>query len=246
MSIPLSYFLSLRSDYVVMRWFYRIQIMLAAGTIFLTASRTGFLSGVVAIGVVPLVHWKVAKPHRFTNLAFATALVIIAGLLAPEYSLRRLSTISSEVSGGTLGLRTTIWTAGLELFPMHPLLGIGAGAYQELVAPVLGRPMEGSYVAHNTFLSVLVEEGIIGIGIFCWVLTLLIVAIRGMPPCQKLCWTMVLAAWTVGVMASTWEYYKETWFLFSMVLATVSRQLPGSDFLSGRWSIWRRRRNRMA
>jgi O-antigen ligase len=121
MSIPLSYFLSLRSGRV-MTWFYRIQIMLASGTILLTASRAGLLSGVVAIGVVPIVQWHVAQPRRFTNLVLTTALVVVAVLFAPQSSLSRLSTISAEVSGGS---RTTIWTAGLELFPMHPLLGIG-------------------------------------------------------------------------------------------------------------------------
>jgi O-antigen ligase len=238
MSIPLSYFLSLRSGRV-MTWFYRIQIMLAAATILLTASRTALLAGVVAIGVVPVVHWKAASRRRFANLAFTIALIVVAVLLAPEYSLKRLSTISAEVSGGTLDSRTTIWRAGLELFPLHPLLGIGAGAYPELVAPVIGRPIEGSFVAHNTFLSVLVEEGVIGFGIFCWALALLVAAIRTMPPLRRVCWAMVLAVWAVGVMAGTWEYYKETWFLFSMVPASCCRQLPESRSPRGDWHLWR-------
>jgi O-antigen ligase len=228
MSIPLSYVLSLRSG-GVMRWFYRVQIVLAAATILLTASRTALLAGVVAIGVVPVVHWKAARPHRLTNLIVVTAMLVIPIVFAPQYSLRRLSTISAEFSGGTLDARTTIWRAGVELLPMHPLLGIGAGAYPELVAPVLGRPSEGgSFVAHNTFLSVLVEEGVIGLGIFCWVLAILVTGIRAMPPVSRVCWTMVFAAWTVGVMAGTWEYYKETWFLFSMVLACGTRKLRQS------------------
>jgi O-antigen ligase len=246
MSIPLSYFLSLRSGRV-MTWFHRIQIMLAAGTILLTASRGGLLAGVVAIGVVPVVHWKVAKPRRITNLVFTTALVVVAVWFAPEYSLRRLSTVSAEVSGGTLNGRRTIWTAGLNLFPMHPFLGVGAGTYPELVAPVIGRARQGSaFVAHNTFLSVLVEEGVIGLGIFCWTLALLVAAIRAMPPLPRACWAMVLAVWAVGVMALTWEYQKATWFLFSLVLASGARQLPQPEFPRGDWRLWRRKRNPMA
>lgn len=244
MSIPLSYFLSLRSGRL-MTWFYRIQIMLAATTILLTASRTALLAGLVAIGVVPVVHWKAARRRRFANLAFTTALVVVAVLLAPEYSLKRLSTISAEVTGGTLDYRTTIWRAGLELFPLHPLLGIGAGAYPELVAPALGRPSDGSFVAHNTFVSVLVEEGVIGFGIFCWALALLVTTIRTMPALRRICWTMVLAVWAVGVMAGTWEYYKETWFLFGMVLASGCRQLSESGFPRGDWRIWRPRRTEL-
>jgi hypothetical protein len=88
-----------------------------------------------------------------------------------------------------------------------------AGAYPELVAPVLGRPSGGGrFVAHNTFLSVLVEDGIIGFGIFCWTLALLVATIRAMLPLPRACWAIVLAVWAVGVMAGSWEYYKETWF----------------------------------
>ncbi len=84
----------------------------------------------------------------------------------PETSWTRISTISAQVDSGDLNQRTAIWAAGLRAFAAHPVLGVGEGAYLQISDRQLG---EG-FVAHNTFVSVLVELGIVGFLLFAAIL----------------------------------------------------------------------------
>jgi hypothetical protein len=63
-----------------------------------------------------------------------------------------------ELTEGTLTHRTVIWAAGMEVFRDHPFLGVGAGAYSPATVKIVNIPL----IAHNTFVSVLVELGVFG------------------------------------------------------------------------------------
>ena len=74
-------------------------------------------------------------------------------------------------------------------------------------------------VAHNSFISVMVEQGIIGLSIFLALfLSLFIRSLHMSGPVRSL-WIISLLTWSVGVMDLTWEYRKPTWFLFGMIAA---------------------------
>jgi len=65
--------------------------------------------------------------------------------------------------------RRGIWGDTLTIFRAHPILGIGLGAF-ETVYPIYGRG-DGTFViqfAHNDYLQVLSDGGIVGGGIALW------------------------------------------------------------------------------
>ena len=139
---------------------------------------------------------------------------------APAPSRDRLATIPQEVTQGSINSRKQIWKSGARVWLEHPLLGVGVGAYPEAVRPQLGIPsVPGArYVAHNTFLSVLVE----GDHRLCRLARAL-----GQPGCfpvmmpgpeRALCATL-LAVWAIGVSTLTWEHYKGTWLVFGLIMA---------------------------
>jgi O-antigen ligase len=154
-----------------------------------------------------------------------TLVVSCVVLFAPETSWERLSTVPSEVARGTLTGRTLIWGAGWELFREHPFLGVGANAFRITVSRVLNEPIHlddptsPAPPAHNTFLSVLVEQGILGLVVFCALLGCLIFSMRVMPAPSKQMWSVCLAVWAVGVSSLTWEMRKPTWFFFGLLVA---------------------------
>jgi O-antigen ligase len=107
----------------------------------------------------------------------------------------------------------------LKVLKQHPILGVGSGAYPKAVEPWLGVPKVAGfqYVAHNTFLSVLVECGLVGFAIFALLLATLLLYIWTMQSLERFLWLVVSASWAVGVLTLTWEHYKPTWLIMAMI-----------------------------
>jgi O-antigen ligase len=97
---------------------------------------------------------------------------------------------------------------------------VGAGAFQDAVEPLLSYyDDQHAYVAHNTFLSVLTELGIIGISLFLAVLAcVLAAAFQITPRLERETWLIALGVWAVGVFTLTWENRKTTWIIFALIL----------------------------
>jgi O-antigen ligase len=214
LSVPIAYCFFIKSDRRV-RWLYVAHLVLAGITILLSASRGAMLAVAVALSIVPSTATGL-KRHQIVGISVTAILMMVAALLlVPSSTGERLSTIRDELAGGNLSGRTSIWAAGFELFREHPFLGVGAGAYVHSLRSTVAVPN----VAHNTFLSVLAELGIIGLGIFCALLAFLLVSVTELPWLSKRLWLVCLAVWCIGVSGLTWEMRKPTWWLFGLVLA---------------------------
>jgi O-antigen ligase len=223
LSIPMSYYLLLQNR-GRMVWVYRLQLILAGTTILLTASRGATLATVVALTIIPLTQARLGGRQRVALLL--TVILLIGGVLyfVPETSWERLATVPTEFEQGTFTGRTIIWKAGWEIFRAHPFVGIGANAFRIMVSRELSDPIrmgeaDPAPPAHNTFLSVLVEQGVLGFAVFCGMLGALAVSLRGMPPFPQRLWIVSLAVWIVGVSSLTWEMRKPTWFFFGLLMA---------------------------
>ena len=200
-------------------WAYRGAVVLAIGAVYLTASRTGLIATVIAFTFVALAWRSWGWAQRVSGVVLFGLLVSGFVEFAPEPTRERLATIPAELVQGQLHNRTQIWKAGLRVLKQHPILGVGAGSYPEAVRPQLGVPgLPGHrYVAHNTFLSVLVEEGVVGFIFFGLLLGVLAVYIWMMPSLERALWAVMLTVWAAGVSTLTWEQRKPTWLLFALI-----------------------------
>jgi O-antigen ligase len=223
LSIPMSYYLLIENKGWTV-WVYRVQLILAGITILLTASRGATLATLVALSIVPLTQARLTGRQRVALIVTVFLLIYGVVLFVPSTSWERLSTVPTELEQGTLTGRTIIWRAGWEIFRAHPFLGIGANAFRMIVSRVLAEPIrleerDPAPPAHNTFLSVLVEEGVIGFTVFCALLVVLAVSLRALPPFAQRLWIVSLGVWVVGVSSLTWEMRKPTWFFFGLIMA---------------------------
>ncbi len=194
-------------------WFIHTPVCVTA--ICLTGSRGSFISAAIALLMFPLSFGCFSKAQKKFGI-IALLLVMAAGMvIVPPATWDRIGTIQGEISEGTLTKRTYIWAAGMDVFREHPMTGVGAGAFAASVYSKLDIP----YVAHNSYLSVLVEMGVIGELLFIVLLIALVHAAIVLRKLESRAWTLLLLTWAVAVLSVTWEHRKPTWFLFGMLMA---------------------------
>ena len=122
--------------------------------------------------------------------------------------------MGGELEQGSWSGRKAIWSAGLELVRENPVQGVGAGGFRTATSSPL--------VAHNAFLSILVEEGLVGFALFLLLILSLTLPAMGLPTVERNLWLILLVTWVVGVSSLTWETKKATWFLFGLAAARLA------------------------
>lgn len=222
LSIPLALYVSERSRGPA-RWACWAAIALAEAAVLLTGSRSALVASFIAFAFVALRWRSSGAVQRAAGVALAGLLIIGAWRLAPAASRERLAEFQEHA--GTLHGRTRIWKAGVKAWAPHAIAGVGAGAYPAAVEPWLGVPAVPGhqYVAHNAFLSVMVEGGVIGLALFGAMLAAAIVFTWMLAASGRALWLVMLAVWFAGAATLTWEYRKPTWLMLALISTAWAR-----------------------
>jgi O-antigen ligase len=133
---------------------------------FLTLSRAGLIALMCAAVASIIIggRWRAAA----VGFAFATlaALVVFFALIASPDQRARVT----EINGGSG--RSDIWVVGWRMVQAHPVHGIGVGQFQTSAVHYLIKPgtikrsdliIVEPKVAHNIYLQVLSELGVVGL-----------------------------------------------------------------------------------
>lgn len=216
LSIPMTlYLLTHRQTSAARKLLCWVQFVLAITTILLSGSRGATLASGCALVMLPL---TVARLPRWQKVLAAVACagsIACGAYLVPRDTWQRLFRLGTEITEGTMTHRTQIWEASMEVFRDHPFVGVGSDAHPAAVENIVGR----AYVAHNTFISVLAELGVIGELILFGLLGAAFYCALRMRGLDRMLWILILATWCIGVSGGTWEYRKTTWFLLSLLAA---------------------------
>ncbi len=224
LAIPLALYLDGRSRGFA-PWLLRAAVALAAAAVLLTASRTALIVSFCAFSLVALAWRQSDASRRLWGVILFGALLGGMLCLAPSASRQRLRTLPPEEAGGILHGRTQIWKAGVKALAANPVAGVGAGAFPEAVRPRLGIPARPGhrYVAHNAYMSVLVECGLAGFALFALWLGVLAAYVWMMPWPERVLWGVVAACWAIGVMTLSWEHRKAGWLLAGLLMTEWAR-----------------------
>jgi O-antigen ligase len=229
------------------RALYLLEPLVATPAIVLTGSRGATLALAAGFAALVVNSGALFPRRKAAIVAAALAAVTIAAVSAPPAVWKRLSTIGDEVShGGTLNARTMIWQAGLDSFRESPVAGAGSGAYGRSVSKQIGGTAGLDWVAHNTFLSVLVETGAIGFALFAGVALSMWLGIWRLAPGERALWLSLALTWAVGVASLTWEYRKPTWFLLGIFAAQLAVAVRRKAWVAVPAAAWRPARARCA
>lgn len=221
-SIPLAWYLSACTRSVWRAALYYVYIVAVLFAVALTASRGGALAAGISLAVIPLSWRRQSRSRKFLLVAILV-FVVTAGIgYVPESSWDRLSSISEELQGGTMNSRTAIWMAGEREFREHPFFGVGGGAFSSAVASEIP---DGS-VAHNSFLSLMVEYGVAGTLLALIVLVELIRLIYRMQRNQRATWAVCFGALAAGMFGLSWLECKPPWLALGIALAHAFATSP--------------------
>lgn len=215
LAIPVAWYLASSNSPLKMNRLLRVvnyaYIPAAFIGLSLSGTRTALLVSILAMafGIATLTRLRMAAR---TGIFLLLAVVILNVLpyVQELRSFQRFSTTGSELAEGDLNQRTALWSDGLEAFVEHPVLGVGANMYRSI--NYLGK------LAHNSFLSVLVELGIVGFVLFAAIVATAFLQAWRLPKWDAAFWLVLLLCWAVSALSLTYEYRKATWFIMSMAV----------------------------
>jgi O-antigen ligase len=215
LAIPMAWYLSATSRNATLRWACRVYILVGLVAVALTASRGGMLATIVALLIVPLTMTRLS-PGR---LAMAITVLAVSGAAAvayvPTQIIERLATTGTEVEDMSLGGRFGIWKSGVRALTARPLTGYGTGMWRSAVSPWLG---PNPQVAHNSFLSVAVETGLVGLFLYLAMFFAVFRATRRLPLLERRYALVQLGTLVVAMMPLSWDDQKAAWFTLAALL----------------------------
>lgn len=213
LALPLAWHLSILHRNTLLRWINRLYIPAGVFTISLTGSRSGLILACLTLCIVPWTLPQLNLRLKVVTAAMLAAGVILALTYAPERTIARLSTTGTELRSGDLNDRTEIWRAGMEVLPEYLMIGAGAGTYSVAARSNLGT----DHSAHNTYISVVVEQGLVGLVLLLLVFAISFQHARTAPPAER---KVLLVLWLtlfVGLTPRAWEDKKATWLVFALI-----------------------------
>jgi len=151
------------------KWLSEILLLITAGVLLLTYTRGSWLA--LALGLI-VAMGMISKRYVGRILAMGVALTVVI----PGGLERLLSVFSIE---GTSSFRLKLWRIAGEAIKMNPVFGKGLGEYYSAFAEVVrSNPFLGvnyyEYGAHNAFLTLITEIGILGGLAFVWLVFVIV------------------------------------------------------------------------
>ena len=161
-------------------------IVVLGGALVLTASRGGLVS--VAVGLAVMAALALRARLARGPVAAAAGLLLLGALgYASAVGLGPvLGRVMAPVREPIAGARGPIWTATLATAGEAPWLGVGLAGFEDAFTRHRPAAVPARYVvdyAHNDYLQLLAETGVVGLAVLAWaVVALLVFVLRRWAP----------------------------------------------------------------
>ena len=207
------------------RFLLFIAIIITYLGVFFTTSRTGMV--LLLLAQLLLFYFQHEGKQRLQlMIIFGVAFILLITLANPILSI--ISGILPSITQGTdtVGLRYDLWRAGWMMWLDHPFTGVGIGQFVHNSSRYMSQlpgVMPRELVAHNIYIQILAETGIIGLILFISIVAIamsnFIKARRIQQPEQlnlRNTWLIVLIVMLIGGLTKTDQADKLLWMVLGL------------------------------
>ena len=214
LAIPMAAYLASILDKKWKRLINLFAMPLIIFAIFLTGTRTGSIVAVIGILYWLFTHRKASFRIKASILIVFILSIITVASFAPKASLDRVFSAGKSLKSGNLNYRTVIWKASILQWKTAPVIGVGLGG----LGDVLSKEHVNFDAAHNTYLHILTENGIIGLTLYLLVLVSILYLILQVPLSEKVFLLSLFFIIIISQLTLHTHILKSTWFVFSMLV----------------------------
>ncbi len=148
-------------------WLAGLSFCICSAGLVFNATRGAWLAVTIVCGVLLLYYMFKSKRNLAVSIIFI-ALISTVLVNNPKF-MHRLDTIDDFNKYQSNTERILIWQSAWNMFKDHPILGVGLGQYtenyqQKYISPQAKEP--NLTHAHNNFMQMLAENGIVGFASF--------------------------------------------------------------------------------
>jgi O-antigen ligase len=227
----------------------RAAVLLASlpVAILATMTRAVWVSFAVSVGVL------IFRSHnrRLRRLCVAVAIVGSLGLLiALSFDDQRRALTDRLHESGPLDFRQAVYAGGWQMFLEKPFTGWGVNQMPaELARHVSGYKEKKELDSHNTYLELLVEHGMFGLGLYAWLMWEIFRLGRGLVPRAerdgllnqqfRAMWPVLLGIYWANAAVVVMNYQFVNGLLFTMAGMLAAQHRRASRDLEPRRSFSR-------
>lgn len=207
---------------VIARGWYKSLWVLCASSIAISIVGTFSRSGMLAVSVIIILMCLLRKKEIYFFAIISAGVLAAYSVVVPEI-LVRIFSIKGEVLGGGSG-RYQLWQHAMSAWLDSPVFGLGLAGFYETIGEA----------AHNTYLQVLSETGLVGFLSFISVVLFPIRKYFSMPEANRgnrefslLC-GFIAFAYMIGTV--TYQDIKLFWFAVGVMVCLFSRKDTGESY----------------
>ncbi len=160
------------------RWYSRISSCLSAAVLCVALMETGSRGGLIGLVGGMLVFLLAFQPRTVLLVGVVLSIALPAAWPLVPATMRdraaSLFSLEDDYNSTSNSGRIYLWKRGIVFALQRPLLGIGAGTFEAKIGDDFR--VQGSrgswHTAHNTFVQVAAELGLLGFGLLVWLLAL--------------------------------------------------------------------------
>ncbi|MBU0654472.1 MAG: O-antigen ligase family protein [Gammaproteobacteria bacterium] len=227
MAMPMAIYLFTVARHWALRGVAVLYLPLAMFTILITGSRTGAVTMLLGLtGLWPLIR-NAGVLGKLAAGVTAVVLIVGAANVVPQQTIERIFSTGKEISQGTLNERSVIWGYAYEEWKQSPLVGHGLSSFRRVI-----NQYNVKYTAHNSFVSIAAEQGIIGVLFYVSVIGVSFVYAFFLPPLERLLMLSMLGIIFLGQMSLTIHDRMHVWFAYSLPVLITYIQRGSSTLIS--------------